>query len=71
MTRPEQNQHAVAVVGISVSGRRLVVSSAAARVTTLNTDPGSNGTDVPRSIREKGSSPSFGGRVGDRTLCDS
>ena len=29
-----------------VSGRRSVVSSAAARVMTLNTDPGSNGTEV-------------------------
>ena len=53
ITRPGRTSTPLPV-GISVSGRRLVVSSAAASVTTLNTEPGSNGTDAPRSNRAIG-----------------
>src|SRR4051794_25286169 len=49
---------------IGDSGFRLVVSSAAERLITLNTEPGSNGTDTAWFMRFDVVSPGCGGRFG-------
>ena len=48
--------------GIIVCGLMFVVSSAAATVITLNTDPGSNGAETARFRRGEMSSP-FSGTI--------